>query len=157
MLTRRAACTRRTVGALVLALLAGLTLTAAPAAAQDEIAPPYKLDLTSPGNLVATPELGFSTIAITVVGGANGGNVVFTPGAFSAPAGCMGTGLNAPSTSCPASLVAASLTITASVVQVDVRGVETQQMTINGGADTDTITVQGPAATATTSSRARDR
>jgi Ca2+-binding RTX toxin-like protein len=146
MLTSRTTARRaRAAGALVTGLLAWLALAAAPAAAQVEIAPPYNL-ASSGGNMVVSPAAGFSTIAITIVGGAAGGPVVFTPGALSAPAGCAPTGPNAPSTTCPAALLANSLTIAASVVQVDVRGVETQQMTINGGADTDAITVQGPAA-----------
>ncbi len=145
MLTRR---TARGGGhattALALALLATLAFGAAPAAAQD-IAPPY--DLTSSGgNMTAQPAAGFSTIAITVVGGAAGGPVVFTPAAASAPGSCTNNGTI--STSCPAALTTTSLTVTASVVQVDIRGVETGTMTIIGGANTDAISVQGPAAPA---------
>jgi Ca2+-binding RTX toxin-like protein len=134
----------RAAAAVALALLATLAFGAGPAAAQD-IAPPY--NLTSSGaNMTAQPALGFSTIAITVVGGAAGGPVVFTPAPASAPAGCTPNGTI--STSCPASLMVSSLTVTAAVVQVDIRGVETGTMTITGGANTDSISVQGPAAPA---------
>ena len=71
---------------------------------------------------------------------------MFTPAAATAPAGCTNNGTI--STSCPASLMATSLTVTAAVVQVDIRGVETGTMTITGGANTDSISVQGPAAPA---------
>jgi Ca2+-binding RTX toxin-like protein len=133
----------RAAAALALALLATLAFTAGPAAAQD-IAPPYVLT-SSGGNMTAQPAPGFSTIAITVVGGAAGGPVVFTPAAQTSPAGCTSTGTT---TTCPASLMATSLTVTAAVVQVDIRGVETGTMTITGGANTDSISVQGPAAPA---------
>ncbi len=148
MLMRRAARAGTTGVALALALLAGLTLPAAPAVAQIGIAPPYELVATGPGALTARPQPPFSTIAIAVVGAPAGGAVVFTPGAEIAPAGCAPTGPNTPSTTCPAAVMATSLTVAASVVQVDIRGVETQRMTINGGADTDAISVQGPAAPA---------
>jgi Ca2+-binding RTX toxin-like protein len=137
---------RRMIATLALALPATLAWGAGPAAAQVEIAPPYVLTSTGAGNLVATPQAPFSTIAITVVGAPSGGPVVFTPAAATAPAGCTNNGTT--STTCPASLMATSFTITASVVQVDIRGVETATMNITGGADTDTITVQGPAAPA---------
>lgn len=137
----------RAAAALGLALLATLGLGAAPAAAQD-IAPPYHLT-SAGGAMVAMPAAGFSTIAITVVGGPAGGAVVFTPAAASAPSGPGGCTSNGTlSTSCPAALMATSLLVTANVVQVDIRGVETGTMTINGGADTDSISVQGPAAPA---------
>ena len=134
----------RAAAVLALALLATLAPAATPAAAQD-IAPPYILT-NSGGNMSAQPAPGFSTIAITVVGGASGGPVVFTPAPASAPAGCTPTGTI--STSCPASRMLTSLTVTAAVVQVDIRGVKTGTMTITGGANTDTISVQGPAAPA---------
>ena len=144
MLSRATARMRTASAALTLALLAGAALAAGPAGAQD-IAPPYNLTSTG-GNMTAAPTA-FSTVAITVV--AAGSNVTFTPAAETIPAGCAGTRLSgAASTVCGASTLANSLTIDANVVQVDVRGVETGQMTINGGADTDAITVYGPAAPA---------
>ena len=137
----------RQLRTLVLAIVACLTLAAGPASAQVEIAPPYNMAVTA-GNMTITPALGFSTVAITVVGAPAGGSVVFTPAAEAAPPGCAGTRATAPSTTCPASAMANALTITGAVVQVDVRGVETAQMTINGGPNTDAISVQGPAAPA---------
>lgn len=147
MLMRADTTVRRHLCTLVLAAVAWLTLTVAPATAQVEIAPPYNLT-PSGANMTVTPALGFSTVAIAVVGAPAGGNVVFTPAAETAPGGCAGTRATAPSTTCPASALAGSLTITGSIVQVDIRGVETAQMTINGGPNTDTISVQGPAAPA---------
>jgi Ca2+-binding RTX toxin-like protein len=150
MLSRAIARASRPLAALVPALLASLMLAASPAAAQVEIAPPYNLTSPGPGALVATPAAGFSTIAITVVAGPTG--VVFTPGALSAPAGCTPTGQSVPSTTCAAASMSGSLTVTANVVQVDIRGVATNLMTIQGGADTDAIAVQGPAAPAAVNS-----
>jgi Ca2+-binding RTX toxin-like protein len=145
VLSRRFANAKPAIAAVALlaGLLATLTLAASPAAAQVEIAPPYNLT-GSGGALTASPAAGFSTIAISVVAGPTG--VVFTPGALSAPAGCAPTGQNVASTTCDPTLMASSLTIAASVVQVDVRGVATHLMTIQGGADTDAISVTGPAA-----------
>ena len=136
----------RAAAAFLVALMATLAFGAGPAPAQ-EIAPFYNLASTG-GNMTATPAAGFSTVAITVVGA--GGNVTFTPAAESPiPAGCAGTRLSgATSTVCQASSLTSSLTVTAAVVQVDIRGVETGTMTITGGADTDSISVQGPAAPA---------
>ena len=134
----------RAAGAVAVALLATIAHGGGPAAAQD-IAPPYDLS-SAGGNLTAQPAPGFSTIAITVVGGPAGGAVVFTPAAASAPGGCSNNGTI--STSCPASLMATSMTVMANVVQVDIRGVQTGTMTITGGADTDSIRVDGPAAPA---------
>lgn len=134
----------RAAAALLVALAATLAFGAGPAAAQD-IAPPYDLS-SAGGNMTAQPAPGFSTIAISVVGGAAGGAVVFTPAAATAPGSCSNNGTV--STSCPASLMATSFTVTANVVQVDIRGVETGTMTITGGADTDSISVQGPASPA---------
>ena len=131
----------RAAGALVLALLAAAI--GAPSAAAQEIAPPYQLVTTGANALTAQPQPGFSTIAITVVGGAAGGPVVFTPAAALHPAACTST---LTTTTCPATAMSAALTIDANVVQVDIRGVETALMKIDGGPDTDTITVQGPAA-----------
>ncbi len=128
-----------------LALIALLSPAPGPAAAQTEIAPPYVLS-GGGGNLLAQPQASYTTIAITVVGGAAGGPVVFTPAAASAPGGCTNNGTL--STSCPASLMATSLAVTANVVQVDIRGVKTATMTITGGPDTDAISVEGPAAPA---------
>lgn len=125
---------------LLAGLLAALALAASPAAAQD-IAPPYNLTSAAPGSLSAVPA-SVSTIAITVR--RSGASVVFTPGALSAPAGCSPTGPNVASTSCPATLMTDALTIAANVVQVDISGVATKVMTINGGANTDAITVEGP-------------
>ena len=144
MLTRPTGRRGARAAALALALLATLAFGAPPAAAQ-EIAPPYVLSDAGGGTLVAEPQVPFSTIAITVVGGAAGGPVVFTPAAASAP-GCTNNGTI--STTCPAALMETSLTVDANVVQVDIRGVQTGTMTIIGGADTDSITVQGPAAPA---------
>ena len=139
---RRRALTAAGVG---LALIAMLAPGAGPVAAQTEIAPPYVLS-GGGGNLLAQPQAAYSTIAITVVGGAAGGPVVFTPAAAGAPGGCTNNGTL--STTCPASLMATSLAVTANVVQVDIRGVKTATMTITGGPDTDAISVEGPAAPA---------
>lgn len=146
MLSRRhsAGAALQTAGAATLALLATLALGAGPVAAQVEIAPPYTLASTG-GSMIATPQSPFSTIAITVAGAAAGGDVVFTPAAASAP-GCTNNGTT--STTCPASLMDVSLSVLASVVQVDISGVKTATMTITGGADTDAISVTGPAAPA---------
>ena len=133
--------TARATAALVLALSAAAI--GAPSAAAQEIAPPYQLVATGANSLTAQPQPGFSTIAITVVGGAAGGPVVFTPAAAAHPAACTST---LTTTTCPASTMSTALTIDANVVQVDIRGVETALMRIDGGPDTDTITVQGPAA-----------
>ena len=80
MLTERTAAGSgaRAAAALALALLATLALGAGPAAAQDDRAAlqPHE---HGRGDLTATPAPGFSTIAITVVGGPAGGAVVFTP------------------------------------------------------------------------------
>jgi Ca2+-binding RTX toxin-like protein len=131
----------RATVALALALAA--TAIGAPSAAAQEIAPPYQLVTGGPNSLTAQPQPGFSTIAITVVGAAAGGPVVFTPAAAVHPAACTST---LTTTTCPASTMSTALTIDANVVQVDIRGVETALMRIDGGPDTDTITVQGPAA-----------
>jgi Ca2+-binding RTX toxin-like protein len=133
--------TARATAALGLALLAAAI--GAPSATAQEIAPPYELLQTGVNSLTAQPQAGFSTIAITVVGGPT--NVVFTPAAAAHPAGCSST---LTTTTCPATMMSTALTIDANVVQVDIRGVETALMEIDGGPDTDTITVQGPAAPA---------
>lgn len=130
-------------GMLLLACGLALSLTG-PAAAQEEIAPPYRLT-TGPGanTLNVRPEAGITTIALTVTVG--GGGVVLTPAAENPlPVGCTSS---TTSTTCLPSLMSASLDIDADVVQVDISGVATARMRIHGGSDTDTITVQGPAAT----------
>lgn len=128
--------------ALVLACTLALAL-AGPAPAQDEIAPPYRLT-TGPGatTLNVRPDTGITTIALTVTAGA--GNVVFTPAAENPlPVGCTSS---TTATTCPASLMSSALDIDAAVVQVDISGVATTLMRIDGGNDTDTIAVRGPAA-----------
>jgi len=146
--------------AAALSIACALVLVSAGAApGQEEIAPPYMLD-DGPGanTLEVRPTAGFTTIALRavldpgVVANPTDDQVVFTPAADPGeplPAGCVSTPTT---TRCAASLMSAELDIDAPVVQVEISGIPTALLRIDGGNDTDTITVVGPAAPATVGS-----
>ncbi len=136
------------VSRLVLACVATLTaaLAAAGPAAAD-IGPPWVLSSGGAGVLTATPASGGSTLAITVTRTpADPTRVTFSPAPVSAPAaGCDALVPAALSLRCDAAGLATGLTLDALIVEVNVSGVATSLLRIDGGAEADAITVAGPA------------
>lgn len=131
-------------------LLAGCaTLIAALAAAgpaSADIAPPWALSPGGAGVLTAAPTSGGSTLAITATR-LDATHVAFSPAPVSAPSvGCDALAPGALSLRCQTSSLAAGLTLDALIVEVDVSGVPTALLKIDGGAEADSITVAGPTA-----------
>jgi len=128
----------------ILAAIAALTAAlagAAPAAA--DIAPPWVLSAPSAGVLAAAPAGGSSTLALAVrrTGVAD---VEFSPAPVSAPAGCDPLVPGALSLRCDAATLAAGLRLDGPIVEVEVDGVATSLLRIDGGAESDSIVVDGP-------------
>ena len=116
---------------------------ALPAAAPAQIAPPYKLALV-PGELVASPTTGGSTLAVKVQRNGTTSKLEFTPAAATVPSGCDNATTPGVST-CDETLVTLTeLRFEGGVLSIEVDGVSTPVLSFFGGAERDTIDVDGP-------------
>jgi Ca2+-binding RTX toxin-like protein len=132
---------------LIPALLALLACNAAPAAA--DIGPPWELTAPAAGELAAEPANSGATLAVTVRR-VDATHVEFSPAPVSVTApGCDPLAPGALSLVCQTSSLANALRLDGLIVEVEVRGVATALLSIDGGAESDAITVEGPAAPAT--------
>ena len=123
------------------ALLASVALLALPAAAP-AAGLPYSLTIGVPGELVAAPAGGSSTLAVRVEQTAAG--VEFTPAATTFPGGagqCVSTLVK---TTCAPALVTSELDLRGAILEARVAGLNTPLLTLTGGAESDSIVVAGP-------------
>lgn len=131
----------------LVALAAAAVLPVLAGSAHAAGGPPYALTIAGPGQLVASPAGGGSTLAVAVTQTAS--TVRFSPAAAAFPSGVDECATTLEATTCDAGLVAGELRLSAAIVEARVAGLSTALLTFSGGEAGDSLVVDGPGAIGT--------
>jgi Ca2+-binding RTX toxin-like protein len=140
---------------ILLGAAATLALTAAPAAAQVAVAPPYALATTA-GVLSATPDAGGTALAVQA-NGQPGGDIVFTPAAARIGPGtaCVNDVANT-QTTCDPTLLSGLALQASGTLEVGLHAISVPGVSFLAGTGNDAIAVDGAITTVSVSTGAGD-